>query len=248
MMLATCVRVSGNVTEAGVCRLVAATKDSLRYASPQSASMVPAWSLGGFRAGSSRLRARTVVACGLGVAVFCFAFWAAREVRLRMSAPAPPELVGAAEVTDGLPFVTANQALAATRRDGNITPIFVDVRTSTEFEAKHIPGAFNIQDFQIPDMLATLPAGRAWVVYCTCPDDHLAKWAVAAVQSAGLSNAVVLDHGLGAWQAAGGPVAVPDGADPAVQQGCGCTLGADAYKLRAIDPRAGIAAPEPSDQ
>jgi rhodanese-related sulfurtransferase len=154
-------------------------------------------------------------------------------------------LVRTAVVTDGLPFVSGAQALAATRADQQSAPVFVDVRTSTEFEAKHIPGALNIQDFQIPEMIGTLPAGRAWVMYCTCPDDHLAKWAVAAVQIVGLSNAVVLEHGLGAWQAAGGPVAVPDGADSAVQQGCGCTLGADAYKLRAIDPQAGIAAPQP---
>jgi rhodanese-related sulfurtransferase len=154
-------------------------------------------------------------------------------------------LVRTAVVTDGLPFVSGAQALAATRADQQSAPVFVDVRTSTEFEAKHIPGALNIQDFQIPEMIGTLPAGRAWVMYCTCPDDHLAKWAVSAVQIVGLSNAVVLEHGLGAWQAAGGPVAVPDGADPAVQQGCGCTLGADAYKLRAIDPQAGIAAPQP---
>jgi len=207
--------------------------------------MVPAWSLGGHHPGPSRPRARTLVAYGLGLVVFCFAFWGARELRVWLSTPSAPELVRGAVVTDGLPFVSASQALAAAQDGRQIAPVFVDVRTSTEFEAKHIPGAFNIQDFQIPEMVGTLPAGRAWVMYCTCPDDHLAKWAVAAVQIAGLPNAVVLEHGLAAWQAAGGTVAVPDGVDPAVQQGCGCTLGADAYKLRAIDPQAGIAAPQP---
>ncbi len=144
-----------------------------------------------------------------------------------------PQLVRQAQTVDGLRFVSAEQAMQAEQSD-SVALVFIDVRTSTEFTAAHIPGALNIQNYAVPDAIGQLPPGKAWVVYCTCPDDRLAKWAVAAVDAAGVSNAVVLEHGLGAWQAIGGQVAVPDGTDQAVQQGCGCTLGAEAVKLWAI--------------
>jgi rhodanese-related sulfurtransferase len=169
------------------------------------------------------------------VLTFAFAFWVARELSVRFNTPAPPALVNEAQTIDGIRFITANQALHASQSAQYTNPLFVDVRTSTEFEAMHIPGARNVQDFQMPDMVAEFPPDRAWVMYCTCPDDRLAKWAVDAVQHMGRSNAVVLQHGLGAWQAVGGDVAVPDGADGAVRQGCGCTLGAEAVKLWALD-------------
>ena len=88
-----------------------------------------------------------------------------------------------AQIVDGLRYVTADQAVHAAHE--STVPVFVDVRTSEEFGTKHIQGALNIQDFQVPDAIPTLPADRAWVMYCTCPDDHLAKWAAAAVEATG---------------------------------------------------------------
>jgi rhodanese-related sulfurtransferase len=169
------------------------------------------------------------------LAVFVGGFWMAREARALISAPTLPSLVRSAQTIDGLRFVSADQAVAAARTSPETTPVFIDVRTSDEYSAVHIPGALNIQDFQIPDEVGRLPGDKAWVMYCTCPDDHLAKWAAAAVEAVGVPNAVVLEHGLQGWQTAGGQVAVPDGSDPALQQGCGCTLGAPAVKLWAIE-------------
>jgi rhodanese-related sulfurtransferase len=169
------------------------------------------------------------------VTVFGIAFWSAQTISARTRAPAMPALVSEAQTIDGIRFVTAEQALGAHQAQDTESPLFVDVRTGTEFEAMHIPGAQNVQDFQLPDMVGQFPANKAWVMYCTCPDDRLAKWAVDAIQHMGVPNAVVLQHGLGAWQAAGGDVAVPDGAEGAVRQGCGCTLGAEALKLWAIE-------------
>lgn len=166
-------------------------------------------------------------------AIFVAGFMVAREVRASLQTVSVPSLVRSAQIVDGLRYVTADQAIQATRQ--STAPVFVDVRTSQEFGTKHIQGALNIQDFQVPDAIPTLPNDRAWVMYCTCPDDHLAKWAAAAVEATGLPNAVVLEHGLQGWQTAGGEVVVPEGVDPAVQQGCGCTLGAPAVKLWALE-------------
>jgi rhodanese-related sulfurtransferase len=170
--------------------------------------------------------------------IFAAGFWGAREIRASFDAPSVPTLVRSAQTIDGVRFVTADQAVAAAHTSADRVPVFIDVRTSTEYSALHIQGALNIQDYQVPDAVGRLPGDKAWVMYCTCPDDHLAKWAAAAVDAAGVPNAVVLEHGLQAWQTAGGDVVVPDGTDPAVQQGCGCTLGAEAVKLWAIE-RAG---------
>ncbi len=167
--------------------------------------------------------------------IFLGGFWVAREVRAAITAPKLPDLVRSAQTVDGLRFISADQAVAAVRTSPETTPVFIDVRTSDEYTAVHIAGALNIQDFQIPDEVGHLPGDKAWVMYCTCPDDHLAKWAAAAVEAVGVPNAVILEHGLQGWQKAGGAVAVPDGSDPAVQQGCGCSLGAAAIKLWAIE-------------
>ena len=185
--------------------------------------------------GPYRLTGPVLKAAALAAVVVVFAagFWGARELRSRLDTPPVPALVRIAHTVDGIRFVTADQAIAAGSAEPR--PVFIDVRTSTEFSALHIRGALNVQDFQIPDMVSRLPADTAWVMYCTCPDDHLAKWAVSAVETTGVPNAVVLEHGLQAWQVAGGEVAVPDGADAAVQQGCGCSLGANAIKLWAIE-------------
>jgi rhodanese-related sulfurtransferase len=170
---------------------------------------------------------------GLFAVVFLGSFVATRTVRTADVAPSAPALVREAVTVDDVRFVTANQLLEAARGSEPSQPVIIDVRTSVEYAAAHIAGAVNIQDFQLPDAVATLPADRAWVLYCTCPDDRLAKWGAAAVEHAGFANGVVLQQGLQAWQQAGGQIALSD--DPnAVRQGCGCSVEAEAVKLWAI--------------
>jgi rhodanese-related sulfurtransferase len=164
--------------------------------------------------------------------VFVGSFVASRTVRTGQAESAPA-LVRQAITVDDIRFVTADQLLEANRVAESARPVIVDVRTTGEFAAAHIAGAMNIQDFQLPDAVSTLPRDRAWVLYCTCPDDRLAKWGVAAIDHAGLSNGVVLQQGLQAWQQAGGAMIRSD--DPnAVQTGCGCAVEAPAVKLWAI--------------
>lgn len=169
---------------------------------------------------------------GLIAVVFVGSFVAVRTVRNGEAEPTPALVRNAVTVED-VRFVTADQLLEANREAESAKPVIVDVRTSGEFAAAHIASAINIQDFQLPDAVSTLPRDRAWVLYCTCPDDRLAKWGAAAIDHAGFSNGVVLQQGLQAWQQAGGPMTISD--DPgAVRQGCGCSVEAPAVKLWAI--------------
>jgi len=165
--------------------------------------------------------------------VFVGSFAAVRALRTPPE-PATPALVRNAVLADGVRFVTAGQLLEATAANEAAQPVIIDVRTSDEFSAAHISGALNIQDFQLPDAMSTLPGDRVWVLYCTCPDDRLAKWGAAAINQDGFSNAVVLQQGFQAWQAAGGPVTTSANSD-AVSQGCGCSVEAEANKLFAIN-------------
>jgi rhodanese-related sulfurtransferase len=179
-------------------------------------------------------RARLYLFGWVVIAVFVFAgsFAAVRAARTP-SDPALPALVRNSVLSDGVRFVTAGQVLEATTADETVRPIIIDVRTSDEFAAAHISGALNIQDFQLPDAMSTLPGDRVWVLYCTCPDDRLAKWGAAAITDDGYLNAVVLQQGFQAWQAAGGPVTTTN--SDAVSQGCGCSVEAEANKLFAIN-------------
>jgi len=170
---------------------------------------------------------------GLIAVVFVGSFITSRTIVRTGGAESTPALVRNAVTVDDVRFVTADQLLEANREAESARPVFVDVRTTGEFAAAHIAGAINIQDFELPDALPTLPGDRAWVLYCTCPDDRLAKWGASAIDHAGFSNGVVLQQGLQAWRQAGGPMTLSN--DPnAVQTGCGCAVEAPAVKLWAI--------------
>ena len=171
-------------------------------------------------------------ACALGV--FAAGFWAAQAVRTANSAAATPALAREAMTVDGVRFVTAGQVIVARRAESTTAPIFVDVRTSDEFAAAHISGALNIQVFQLPDVAAQLPRDRAWVLYCACPDDRLARFGAGAIAAGGLPNAVVLEHGLKAWVEAGGEFTTGGDLEAAANAGCGCSVGAEALKLWVI--------------
>jgi rhodanese-related sulfurtransferase len=158
--------------------------------------------------------------------IFVGSFVGGRTVRTADVQVVMPELVRNAHLVEGIRFVTAEQVLQASASE----PVIIDVRTSGEYAAAHIAGAMNIQDFQLPDAAATLPGDRAWVLYCTCPDDRLAKWGAAAMQQDGFPNALVLQQGFQAWQDAGGPIIAAPGSDIAAQ-GCGCNVEAEANKL-----------------
>jgi rhodanese-related sulfurtransferase len=148
---------------------------------------------------------------GIGLLIFAGSFVAGRAVNQTAADASTPELVRAATVVEDTRSVTASQVLDAYHGAAANQPLIIDVRTSAEFAAAHVSGAVNIQDFQLPDTITTLPRDHAWVLYCTCPDDRLARWGVAAIQRAGYVNGLVLRQGLQGWQEAGGPITTQRG-------------------------------------
>ena len=108
------------------------------------------------------------------------------------------------QARDGLEPVS-HEELAARLRDGLVT--LIDVRPAEEFAAGHIPGAVNVPLPELPERLASLPAGHEVVAYCRGPYCVYAFEAVASLRAAGFTAHRLVD-GYPEWWAAGRPVAL----------------------------------------
>ncbi|WP_141576793.1 rhodanese-like domain-containing protein [Actinomadura sp. WMMA1423] len=86
-------------------------------------------------------------------------------------------------------------------------PRLIDVRTPGEFETGHIPGSYNVPLDLLREHRAELRAHLDEQVVLVCRSGQRADQASRALASAGLPNLRVLSGGIGAWQAAGEPVA-----------------------------------------
>ncbi|MFF2149589.1 rhodanese-like domain-containing protein [Kitasatospora sp. NPDC058190] len=96
-------------------------------------------------------------------------------------------------------------ALRELTKDGS-GPRLLDVRTPGEFHTVHIPGAYNVP-------LDTLREHRAELLHhldedtvLICRSGARAAQAEQALSETGLPNLRVLEGGMVAWEAAGGPV------------------------------------------
>lgn len=108
------------------------------------------------------------------------------------------------------PVVTRRMAgamvnnLAATRMVNDQGAVLVDVRSSDEFAAGHLPEARNIPVADIEKRAGDLPAKKPVILYCGT--NRQAGKAAAALRAAGKTEVFVLDNGLTGWRQAGLPV------------------------------------------
>ena len=85
------------------------------------------------------------------------------------------------------------------------TPRLLDVRTPSEFENRHIAGAYNVPLDQLPEHAHELRTAPGAVVLI-CQSGQRAQKAEALLRSSGMANIRVLDGGMNAWLAAGYPM------------------------------------------
>lgn len=104
-----------------------------------------------------------------------------------------------------LPRVLAPAELARCLRERPATRL-LDVRTPGEFEAEHIPGAYNVPLDTLGEHGPEIRAGVADPVVLVCRSGQRARKAEEALTAAGMTNLHVLDGGMSAWTAAGQPV------------------------------------------
>ncbi|MDS1269658.1 rhodanese-like domain-containing protein [Lipingzhangella sp. LS1_29] len=98
------------------------------------------------------------------------------------------------------------QALLDTEPDRDRTHLFVDVRTPGEYQTAHIPGAINLPMDQLTANLDRIVSEAGGRLVLVCQSGARAEQCRTRLADAGLSTATVLNGGMGAWTAAGGPV------------------------------------------
>jgi phage shock protein E len=78
-------------------------------------------------------------------------------------------------------------------------PLILDVRTASEFDSGHIPGAVNIPHTELPRRIGELDASdRGIVVYCE--RGGRAMKAVSELRKAGFSTVLHLQGDMSAWR------------------------------------------------
>jgi len=83
--------------------------------------------------------------------------------------------------------------------------LILDVGTSLEFEAAHVPGARWISRGWIELKLPERFPDRGQSIIVTCPDGRNSVFAALALTKLGYTDVFVLDGGVQAWLAAGYP-------------------------------------------
>ncbi len=85
-------------------------------------------------------------------------------------------------------------------------PLVLDVRTTGEFTAGHVPGARNIPLGDLPAQLAKLETSKAGPIYVICESGRRSAKATRLLLDAGFMAPVNVAGGTGAWRTAGHPV------------------------------------------
>ena len=93
-----------------------------------------------------------------------------------------------------------SQAELADRIGTRSAPLIIDVRTRTEYDSGHIPGALNIPSSDLPAHLGELgKKNREIVVYCERGGRSMA--AASRLRGAGFSKVLHLEGDMSAWRA-----------------------------------------------
>jgi len=88
----------------------------------------------------------------------------------------------------------------------NTNAVVLDVRTKSEFDAGHIPGAINI-DYNAPgfqEKVAKLDPSKIYLVHCAA--GRRSANACKVMEKIAFTNLVDLEPGFRAWEKAGKPV------------------------------------------
>ncbi|GAA2516468.1 rhodanese-like domain-containing protein [Pilimelia columellifera] len=97
---------------------------------------------------------------------------------------------------------TTTRALIATNAD----TLVVDVRTPGEFDSSHIPGAINLPLPQVDEHLERIVRDAGARMILVCQGGSRAQRRQRTLADGGLADTLVLDGGMNAWTATGGPV------------------------------------------
>ena len=90
------------------------------------------------------------------------------------------------------------------RQQNGSAPLVLDVRTATEYEAGHVPGAVNVPHTELAGRISELRLDDGVVVYCRV--GPRARLGEKTLREVGVEGILHLDGGFGAWRESGLPV------------------------------------------
>lgn len=82
-------------------------------------------------------------------------------------------------------------------------PTVVDVRSGTEFNSGHIPGAIHVPSWKILLRLGEIPSDKNTELVVTCEHGPRAQMAMGLLHMIGYKNIVLLDGQMSGWRQAG---------------------------------------------
>ncbi len=85
-------------------------------------------------------------------------------------------------------------------------PVVLDVRSDSEYEAGHVPGAIHIPFQSVASRTEELSIDKDRTVVVYCAHGPRAAWAGRALRKAGYTDIVYLAGHMGAWKDAGRPL------------------------------------------
>ena len=100
--------------------------------------------------------------------------------------------------------VHMDELAAAVDRSGAETPLVIDVRQASEYEAGHLEGAWHIGAGELAGRLDELPRDRPIATICAA--GYRASVAASLLDAAGFTNVSAVAGGVDAWEAQGLPL------------------------------------------
>ena len=99
------------------------------------------------------------------------------------------------------PPTSISQAELAGRIGTPSAPLILDVRTRSEFDSGHIPGAVNIPYTDLPVRLGELEIESDQEIVVYCERGGRSTTAASALRGAGFSTVLQLEGDMSAWRA-----------------------------------------------
>jgi len=103
------------------------------------------------------------------------------------------------------PLRHVSQAEAMAMIESDAPPFILDVRTQSEYDSGHVPGAVLVPHDQLPERLGEVLAHRERLIVVYCESGRRAAKAIDVLQKAGVEHLAKLDGDMAGWRSAGLP-------------------------------------------
>lgn len=92
------------------------------------------------------------------------------------------------------------------RINGDDPPVILDVRTPAEYASGHVPGAYNLEDREVPNRIQELLQLKDREIVVYCESGPRSRWVESYLKQQGFTNVKHLLGDMSSWRANGRPV------------------------------------------